>query len=57
MDNIERLQRKKQQQKARRKEKKAAKEEAAKMAADNEVSEGVRRMRMLHPAFCNYIPT
>jgi hypothetical protein len=49
MDNIERLQRKKQQQKARRKEKKAAKEEAAKMA-DNEVSEGVRRMRMLHPA-------
>jgi hypothetical protein len=57
MDDIERMQRKKQQQKARRKEKKAAKEEAAKMAADNEVSEGVRRMRMLHPAFCNYIPT
>ncbi|KAL7450038.1 hypothetical protein ACHAWC_002022 [Mediolabrus comicus] len=53
MDNIERLQRKKQQQKARRKEKKAAKEEAAKMAVDNEVSEGVRRMRMLYPALRN----
>ena len=52
MDDIERLQRKKQQQKARRKEKKAAKEEAAKMA-DNEVSEGVRRMRMLYPALRN----